>query len=154
MVIGNTPQAALLGQAIQAQVKEGGFDLELIADRVRRVARPDRRRATTRCSKSDGRVGSTRMATSPTSSRTAGSQNISGYGNPSVDALIDQARAEPDVAARRDLYGQVITQLNQDLPIIYLYRQKNFTGVARTVVGVQVYGDGLLRFGTAGFAAA
>jgi peptide/nickel transport system substrate-binding protein len=70
-----------------------------------------------------------------------------------VDALIDQARAEPDVAARRDLYGRVITQLNQDLPIIYLYRQKNFTGVARTVVGVQVYGDGLLRFNTAGFAA-
>ena len=32
---------------------------------------------------------------------------------------------------------------------------KNFTGVARTVVGVQVYGDGLLRFGTRrGFAAA
>jgi peptide/nickel transport system substrate-binding protein len=44
----------------------------------------------------------------------------------------------------------VITQLHKDLPIIYLYRLKNFTGVARTVVGVQMYGDGLMRFAHAG----
>jgi peptide/nickel transport system substrate-binding protein len=85
--------------------------------------------------------------------RTAGSQNISGYSNAAVDGLLEQARASADVAARRDLYGKVITQLHQDAPLIYLYRQKNFTGVARTVVGVRVYGDGLLRFSTAGFAA-
>ena len=30
MIIGNTPEAARLGQAIQAQVKEGGFDLQLV----------------------------------------------------------------------------------------------------------------------------
>ena len=47
----------------------------------------------------------------------------------------------------------MITQLHKDLPLIYLYRLKNFTGVARTVVGVQVYGDGLIRFAHAGFAA-
>ena len=47
----------------------------------------------------------------------------------------------------------MITQLHQDAPLIYLYRQKNFTGVASNVVGVQVYGDGLIRFAHAGFAA-
>jgi peptide/nickel transport system substrate-binding protein len=47
----------------------------------------------------------------------------------------------------------VIKQLHEDAPLIYLYRQKNFTGVAKSMVGVQVYGDGLLRFVTAGFAA-
>jgi peptide/nickel transport system substrate-binding protein len=57
------------------------------------------------------------------------------------------------VRPRADLFGQVITQLHKDLPIIYLYRQKNFTGIARTVVGVQMYGDGLMRFAHAGFAA-
>ena len=46
--------------------------------------------------------------------------------------------------ARRDLYGQVITKLHEDAPLIYLYRQKNFTGVASKVVGVQMYGDGML----------
>jgi peptide/nickel transport system substrate-binding protein len=152
MVIGNTPQAALLGQAIQAQVKEGGFELELVptefAASLDQTDSGDYQMFQIGWSgrvDPDGNIANF--------SRTAGSQNVSGYSNPSVDALIDQARAEPDVAARRDLYGRVITQLNQDLPIIYLYRQKNFTGVARTVVGVQVYGDGLLRFNTAGFAA-
>ncbi|HEY7175572.1 MAG TPA: hypothetical protein VH442_11700, partial [Micromonosporaceae bacterium] len=66
---------------------------------------------------------------------------------------LEQARSQSDVAARAQIYGQVITQLQKDLPIIYLYRQKNFTGVSRTVVGVQVFGDGLLRFKNAGFAA-
>ena len=36
-----------------------------------------------------------------------------------------------DMTTRRDLFGQVITQLHKDPPIIYLYRLKNFTGVAR-----------------------
>ena len=153
MVIGNTPQAALLGQAIQAQVKEGGFELELIPTEF--AASLDQTDAGNYQMFQIGWSGRVDPDGNIANfSRSAGSQNISGYGNPSVDALIDQARAEPDVAARRDLYGQVITQLNEDLPIIYLYRQKNFTGVARSVVGVQVYGDGLLRFGTAGFAAA
>jgi peptide/nickel transport system substrate-binding protein len=152
MVIGNTPQAALLGQAVQAQVKEGGFELELIPTEF--AASLDQTDAGNYQMFQIGWSGRVDPDGNIANfSRSAGSQNISGYSNPSVDALIDQARAEPDVAARRDLYGQVITQLNQDLPIIYLYRQKNFTGVARSVVGVQVYGDGLLRFGTAGFAA-
>jgi peptide/nickel transport system substrate-binding protein len=152
MVIGNTPQAALLGQAIQAQVKEGGFDLELVPTEF--AASLDQTDAGNYQLFQIGWSGRVDPDGNIANfSRTVGSQNISGYSNSSVDALIDQARAEPDVAARRDLYGQVITQLNQDLPIIYLYRQKNFTGVARSVVGVQVYGDGLLRFGTAGFAA-
>ena len=48
----------------------------------------------------------------------------------------------------------MITQLHVDVPIVYLYRAKNYTGVSRTVVGVQMYGDGLMRFVHAGFAAA
>lgn len=152
MIIGNTPQGALLGQAIQAQVKDGGFELELIPTEF--AASLDQTDAGDYQMFQIGWSG----RVDPDGNianfvRTAGSQNNSGYSNPAVDALIDQARAEPDVAARRDLYGKVISQLHQDLPLIYLYRQKNFTGVVRTVVGVQVYGDGLLRFATAGFAA-
>jgi peptide/nickel transport system substrate-binding protein len=84
---------------------------------------------------------------------TAGSQNNNGYTNANVDSLLAQTRSKTDVAARRDLFGQVITQLHKDLPIIYLYRVKNFTGVSKSVVGVQMYGDGLMRFVHAGFAA-
>jgi peptide/nickel transport system substrate-binding protein len=57
------------------------------------------------------------------------------------------------VNSRRDLYGQVVTKLQEDAPLIYLYRAKNFTGVTSKIVGVRMYGDGIPRLGTAGFAA-
>jgi peptide/nickel transport system substrate-binding protein len=152
MIIGNTPEAARLGQAIQAQVKEGGFDLQLVptefAAALDQTDAGDYQMFQIGWSgriDPDGNIANFL--------RTAGSQNISGYSNPTVDGLIDQARASSDEATRRDLYGKIITQVQEDSPLIYLYRQKNFTGVAKTVVGVQVYGDGLLRFKVAGFAA-
>jgi peptide/nickel transport system substrate-binding protein len=152
LVIGNTPDAARLGQAIQAQAKDGGFDLQLVpTEFAASLDQTDAGKYQMFAIGWSGRVDPDGNITNFV--RTAGSQNISAYSNPSVDTLLDKARAQADVAARRDLYGQVVTQLHQDAPIIYLYRQKNFTGVANTVVGVQVYGDGLLRFTTAGFAA-
>jgi peptide/nickel transport system substrate-binding protein len=152
MIIGNTPDAARLGQAIQAQVKEGGFDLQLVpTEFAASLDQTDAGKYQMFAIGWSGRVDPDGNIANFV--RSAGSQNISGYGNPSVDVLVDQARATADVAKRRDIYGQIITQLHQDVPLIYLYRQKNFTGVARTVVGVQVFGDGLLRFGSAGFAA-
>ncbi len=145
MVIGNTPDAARLGQAIQAQVKEGGFDLELQpTEFAASLDQTDAGKYQMFQIGWSGRVDPDGNIANFVS--TGGSQNNNGYSNSSVDSLISQARAEADVTKRRDLYGQVITQLHQDDPLIYLYRAKNFTGVARTVVGVQVYGDGLLRF--------
>jgi len=152
MVLANAADERRLGEAIQAQVKEGGFDLQLVPTEF--SASLDQTDA--------GKFQLFRIGWSgridPDGNlavfvQTKGSQNISGYANPAVDALLDQARATPDQAKRRDLYGQLITKLHEDVPLIYLYRQKNLTGVASKVVGVQVYGDGLIRFGAAGFAA-
>jgi peptide/nickel transport system substrate-binding protein len=152
MIIGSTADAARLGQAIQAQVKEGGFDLQLVpTEFAASLDQTDAGKYQMFAIGWSGRVDPDGNIANFV--RTAGSQNISGYSNSSVDVLVDQARATADVARRRDIYGQIITQLHKDVPLIYLYRQKNFTGVARTVVGVQVFGDGLLRFGSAGFAA-
>jgi peptide/nickel transport system substrate-binding protein len=152
MIIGNTPDAARLGQAIQAQVSEGGFDLQLVPTEF--AASLDQTDA------GDfqlfqigwsGRVDPDGNITNFVS--TQGSQNNNAYSNPAVDDLLAQTRTTTDVAERRDLFGQVITHLHEDLPIIYLYRLKNFTGVASSIVGVEMYGDGLMRFAHAGFAA-
>jgi len=152
LVIANTPEGARLGQAIQAQAKDGGFDVQLVPTEF--AAALDQTDAGDYQMFQIGWSG----RIDPDGNianfvRTAGSQNISGYSNPTVDGLIDQARASGDIAVRRDLYGKIITQLHQDAPLIYLYRQRNFTGVTRNVVGVRVYGDGLIRLGQAGFAA-
>ncbi|HKE67602.1 MAG TPA: ABC transporter substrate-binding protein [Micromonosporaceae bacterium] len=152
MIIGNTPDAERLGQAIQAQVKDGGFDLQLVpVEFAASLDQTDAGQYQLFQIGWSGRVDPDGNIANFVS--TLGSQNNDGYTNPSVDTLLEQARSQADVAARAKIYGQVITQLHQDVPIIYLYRQKNFTGVSRTVVGVQVFGDGLLRFKTAGFAA-
>ena len=142
----NTTRRARLGQAIQAQAKEGGFDLEAAADRVRHLARPDRRRQVPDVPDRlvrPGRPGRQHRQLR----RQPGSQNISGYKNDELDALLDKARATDDVAERKDLYGQVMTMVNKDRPLIYLYREKNFTGAPQQWAGA-VYGDGLMRFGT------
>lgn len=152
MVIGNTPDARRLGEAIQAQVKEGGFDLELQpVEFAASLTQTDAGKYQIFQIGWSGRVDPDGNIANFV--RTNGSQNICGYSNPDVDSLLDQARKTPDVAARRDIYGQVITKIHDDAPLIYLYRQKNLTGVSHKVVGVNVYGDGLLRFGSAGFAA-
>jgi peptide/nickel transport system substrate-binding protein len=152
MVLANTPDERRLGEAIQAQAAEGGFAVELAPTEF--SASLDQTDA--------GRYQLFRIGWSgrvdPDGNianfvRSLGSQNISGYGNPALDSLIDAARATPDLAKRRTLYGQIVTKLHEDAPLIYLYRQKNLTGVSATVAGVQVYGDGILRFGTAGFVA-
>ncbi|HCT76583.1 MAG TPA: ABC transporter substrate-binding protein [Micromonosporaceae bacterium] len=152
MVIGNTADARRLGEAIQAQVKEGGFDLELQpVEFAASLTQTDAGKYQIFQIGWSGRVDPDGNIANFV--RTNGSQNICGYSNSEVDSLIDQARKTPAVDARRDLYGKVITKLHEDVPLIYLYRTKNLTGVSAKTVGVRVYGDGLLRFGVAGFAA-
>jgi peptide/nickel transport system substrate-binding protein len=152
MVIGNTADARRLGEAIQAQVKEGGFDLELQpVEFAASLTQTDAGKYQSFQIGWSGRVDPDGNIANFV--RTNGSQNISGYSDAAVDGLIDQARKNPDVSARKDLYGQVIKKLHEDVPLIYLYRAKNLTGVSSKMVNVQVYGDGLLRFGAAGFAA-
>lgn len=152
MVIGNTADARRLGEAVQAQVKEGGFDLELQpVEFAASLTQTDAGRFQAFQIGWSGRVDPDGNIANFV--RTNGSQNICGYSDPTVDGWLDQARKTPDVNARKDLYGKVITRLHEDVPLIYLYRVKNLTGVSAKMVNVQVFGDGLLRFGAAGFAA-
>jgi peptide/nickel transport system substrate-binding protein len=151
MIVANTPDGARLGQAIQAQAKEGGFDLRLVptefAASLDKTDKGDYQMFQVGWS---GRVDPDGNIANFVASE--GSQNNNGYSSSTVDSLIKQSQAKTDEAQRAALFGQVVTQLHKDLPIIYLYRLKNFTGVSRKVVGVQMYGDGLMRFAHAGFA--
>jgi peptide/nickel transport system substrate-binding protein len=151
MIIANTPDGARLGQAIQAQVKEGGFDLRLVptefAASLDQTDQGDFQMFQVGWS---GRVDPDGNIANFVHS--LGSQNNNGYANPTVDSLLTKSQATTDMAQRAQLFGQVITQLHKDVPIIYLYRLKNFTGVSNKVVGVRLFGDGLMRFAHAGMA--
>ena len=71
--------------------------------------------------------------------RSGGPINTSGYTNPAVDALIDQAAASADDAARMELYKQIRAAISTDAPLIFTHYEtlnylmnKNVSGSAIT----------------------
>jgi peptide/nickel transport system substrate-binding protein len=81
------------------------------------------------------------------------SNNYSGYSNPEVDRLLREAAQLTDPAARADTYGRVVEIVQRDLPILYLYRLRNLTAYTTDVAGIDTYADGVVRLGRAGFLA-
>jgi peptide/nickel transport system substrate-binding protein len=54
----------------------------------------------------------------------SGQFNGGRYSNPQLDALIDAIRVEPDLARRRQLTGEALKLMADDLPLLPLYRRK------------------------------
>ncbi|MBO0846879.1 MAG: ABC transporter substrate-binding protein [Nocardioides sp.] len=150
MLVTNTPDTLQLAQALQAMVKPSGFDLKLQPlEFTTLLDQEDQGKFQILQLGWSGRVDPDANITNFIG--TQGSQNVGGYSNPKVDQLLAQARETQDVAKRAQLYGEVQTQAQKDDPIIYLYRQRNLTGVSKDVSGVQVYPDGIIRVAFAGY---
>jgi peptide/nickel transport system substrate-binding protein len=60
------------------------------------------------------------------------------YSNPKVDALIDRARREVDLKARKPLYAEVQRILAQDVPYINLWYLENVVVHTRRVKNIQL----------------
>lgn len=149
----NTSLNEQLMQAIQSQVKAGGFDLEI-----------DPVEYTTLLSNVDqgtygdaaqlgwsGRIDPDGNVTS--FFKTGAAMNYAGYSNKTVDSLLTEAASTNDLTKRSKLYGEASQQLREDDPYIYLYRMRYLTGVSKKIAGVYVYGDGVLRVSHAAFLA-
>lgn len=151
LTIGNSPENLRLGQVIQSQVREAGFDLEVASTeftsaldasdagdfdtfQVGWSGRVD----------PDGNIYNFLHSGAPL--------NISGESNPELDDLLTQARLTDDEGERRELYSEAIRLAAEDRAIIYLYHPVNYLALAPDVVGVQYYADGLPRLKAAGFA--
>jgi peptide/nickel transport system substrate-binding protein len=146
----NTPDSLQFAQALQAMVKPSGFDLKLEpVEFTSLLDQQDKGKFQLLALGWSGRVDPDGNIANFVG--TGGSQNVAGYSNPAVDKLLGQARLSQSAADRGALYDQVQQKLQQDDPLIYLYRQRNLTGVSKTVSGVQVYADGLLRVAFAGY---
>ena len=74
-----------------------------------------------------------------------GTFNYGRWSNPEADALLDRARALTDLAQRKALYAQFWTLQRQDLPLLYLWTQKNVVGMKRNLEGFVQVPDGLIR---------
>jgi peptide/nickel transport system substrate-binding protein len=150
MLATNTPATLQFAQALQAMVKQGGFNLKIVpAEFTSLLDQQDAGKFQVLQLGWSGRVDPDANITNFVG--TQGSQNVGGYSNPTVDKLLAQARQSQDATERGTIYAQVQAQLQKDDPLIYLYRQRNLTGVTKKVSGVQVYPDGLIRVAFAGF---
>jgi peptide/nickel transport system substrate-binding protein len=150
MLTSNTPASLQFAQALQAMVKESGFDLKLEpVEFTSLLDLQDQGKYQMLQLGWSGRIDPDANITNFIG--TGGSQNVAGYSNPEVDSLLDQARQVQDVGQRGDLYGQVQALLQKDDPLVYLYRQRNLTGVSKKISGVQVFADGILRVAFAGY---
>lgn len=151
MITSNNPDSLRLAQALQSMVKDGGFDLKINpVEYASLLDQQDRGDFTLLQLGWSGRIDPDANITNFV--RTGGSQNVAGFSDPEVDSLLEKAREAQDLAQRRDLYGQVIDRLHQSDPLIYLYRQRNLTGVSTSLKGVQVFPDGVVRLAFAGMA--
>ncbi|MEO6881522.1 MAG: ABC transporter substrate-binding protein [Mycobacteriaceae bacterium] len=151
MLVSNNPDTLRLAQALQSMVKEGGFDLQIKpVEYASLLDQQDQGNFELLQLGWSGRVDPDANITNFVG--TGGSQNVAGYNDPALDAILTQARQSNDLAQRRDLYGQAVTKIQAADPLIYLYRQRNLTGVSNTVKGVQVFPDGVVRLAFAGLA--
>jgi peptide/nickel transport system substrate-binding protein len=83
--------------------------------------------------------------------RTGGDINTTGYSNPDVDKLIDDARTSTDDEQRKQMYEQIRQVVFEDAPIIFVhYGTINYL-MQKNVVGSTVNPTLELRLGNVGY---
>lgn len=149
LIVGNSPDNLRLGQVIQSQAKEAGFDVKVQpSEFASALDQTDAGKYDTFQVGWSGRVDPDGNIYSFLHSEAP--QNITGESNPELDSLLEKARATADEAERRDLYKQALTVSAEDRAIIYLYHIKNYLVTAPDVAGLDYFADGLPRLKTAG----
>src|SRR5206468_2954517 len=129
MIASNNPDSIRLAQALQAMVKEGGFELVIKpVEYASLLDQQDRGDFELLQLGWSGRVDPDANIFNFVG--TTGSQNVAGYSNAGVGKLLTDARQSLDKNERIKLYGEVVAKLQQDDPLIYIYRQRNLTGVS------------------------
>lgn len=79
---------------------------------------------------------------------TGGTNNYSRMADSTVDSLISEAASVTETDARQDLYGQALDRIEEVKPLIYLYHDTWFLGLA-DITGVEYSSDAIPRFTTA-----
>jgi peptide/nickel transport system substrate-binding protein len=82
---------------------------------------------------------------------TGGGTNYSGYSNTEVDDLLTEAASINDTEERAELYGQAVEILQEENPIVYLYRVRSLTAYSTDIAGVETFADGVVHLSHAAF---
>ena len=144
MTVPNNPDLRQVGEILQSMAQEAGFEVRLTAaEYASALSAANRGEFEAFLTAWSGRVD-------PDGNlfgflHSTGALNDSKYASPKVDELLEKARAVSDVAERRAIYGEMWKQTTQDLPILYLWQQKNLVGMSARVSGFVPVSDGMIR---------
>ena len=150
MQVSNNPDTLRFAQALQAAVAEGGFELTIAPVEYSTLLDVQTRGDFEALQLGwSGRVDPHGNMYNFLS--TGGGNNYSGYNNPEVDDLMTEAASVNDVDERADLYGQAIEIVQEDNPVIYLYRVRSLTAYSTGIAGVETFADGVVHLSHAAF---
>src|SRR4051794_1567333 len=150
LMLGTDPINARLGAVIQSMEKPIGFNVILEpTEFATSLNREDAGNFQTFAVGWSGRIDPDGNFYQFVNSK--GSQNDSGYVNPVVDRATNAARKAASQRARIVDYHAAMVQVAKDVPLIFLYHAVNRDAQSRSVAGIKLYGDGLIRGAFAGF---
>jgi peptide/nickel transport system substrate-binding protein len=144
MTVPNSPDLLQAAEVIQSMAKDAGFDIKISAmEFASSLAAEVRGDFETYLIGWSGRVDEDGNVYAFL--HTDGTFNQGHYSNAQVDNLLDQARAQNDVAQRGAIYAKMWDQVAQDDPIIYLWTPRNIVGLTKTLHGFRPVSDGMIR---------
>ena len=144
LTVPNNPDLRQAGEVIQSMASEAGFDVRLTAaEYASALAAANRGDFEAFLTAWSGRVDLDGNLFGFLHSD--GALNDGKYANPQVDALLEKARTVADLPGRRAIYADMWKLERQDLPLLYLWQQKNLVGMSARVNGFRAISDGMIR---------
>jgi peptide/nickel transport system substrate-binding protein len=144
LMVVNNPWAAQTAEVIQSMVNEAGFDLRIKLTEYATSLQAGRN-GDFQGYQIDGGGSVDPDGDFWPFLHTGGASNSSGYSNPSLDKILDDARVTLDIGARRALYAEALEIERQDLPIVYLFNNATIMAMRRNLDGLIVVPDGVIR---------
>jgi peptide/nickel transport system substrate-binding protein len=151
--VANSPVNVRLAELLQSQLAEAGFALKVVP--LENVA-----------ALKNQTDGTFQIQLTPWSGRvdpdgninrfqnSTGSDNTSKASDPALDALLDKARAESDVTARKALYKQIVEQVRARRNVITFQWQNLYAAYTSALHGFEMWVDGMPRLKSAYLAGA
>ena len=144
LTVPNNPDLRQVGEIIQAMAAEAGFDVKLTASEyASALSAATRGEFEAFLTAWSGRVDPDGNLYGFVHTDTP--NNDGKYSNAAVDTALEKARAQSALDQRRAAYEDMFKQTRQDLPILYLWQQKNLVGMSAKISGFRPVADGIIR---------
>lgn len=144
LMVPNNPETRQAAEVIQAMAAEAGFDLKIrVTELATSLKEAEEGRYQAYMLNWSGRPDPD--GNSYIFHKTKAPQNVTGYSNPQVDALLDEARTKSGPQERKPVYEKAAEILLDQGGIIYIYHRQWIVAHTARLEGFKLLPDGLVR---------